>query len=89
MTRELDMLGRLRHNNIVRFFGPVTKESFHDPSTMKVQAVLELCCSDLGRVIGKVGRGLHEAEIAFLMMRQMVSAVHYLHARNIIHRLVD
>ena len=88
MKRELDMLGRLRHDNIVKFHGTATKKSKHDPSQKTVQAVLELCHSDLGRFLRKVGRGLNDPEIAFLM-RQVLSAVDYLHAEKIILRLDD
>jgi aurora kinase len=79
LRREVEIQSRLQHRNIARLLG-----YFHD--TKNVYLLLEfLGGGELYRVVSRAGGCVSEAQ-AKLFMRDVASAVAYMHARHVIHR---
>ena len=79
LRREVEIQHRLRHRNIVQLYG-----YFHD--TKNVFLILEyLNGGELFKVMQKTGGFLPES-LCKRCMRDVVSAVMYMHERNVIHR---
>ena len=78
LHREAKLLKRLRHPNIVRAYEVIETES-------KYYLIMELCSNgDLMRYVEQ-GGALSEKETR-KYIRQMVSAIDYLHQASILHR---
>lgn len=79
LRREVEIQHRLRHRNIVQLYG-----YFHDPKN--VFLILEfLNGGELFKVMQKAGGSLQES-LCKACMRDVISAVIYMHERNVIHR---
>lgn len=79
LPRELSILRAIRHPNIVRVF------EFIEVCNGKLYIVMEAASTDLLQLVQQLGKlpCIPEARDIFL---QVVSAVRYLHDRNLVHR---
>ena len=80
--REEDILGLLRHENIVMFYGRIDKPG--DKKNRTVWLAMELCHWSLGDLI-KRKRDLKWIPVSSLM-RQIAQALKYMHGKKIAHR---
>merc|ERR1712232_667524 len=82
-VKEAIMLTKLRHPNIVAFFGIW---ELQDPDQIRVFLVMELCeGGDLHSAVQSAENGLHDR---MKWVEQVASAFNYLHSRSppVIHR---
>jgi serine/threonine protein kinase len=78
ISREIDVLSHLNHPNIIKLY-----EFYQDPEN--VYLITELCTG--GELFDRIIKMKHFAEAkAAIVMRQLLSAVAYCHARKIVHR---
>ena len=78
--REISLLRRLRHRNIVALLDVVVGSRAD-----AVFLVFEYCEYDLARSIDSMERPFHVSEVKW-MMRELLQAVAYMHANLIMHR---
>ena len=76
LKREIEILKVLDHKNIINAY-----ESFSMPSVHRFLIVMELCTGG-----DMYARMPHTEQLVASVMRQVMSAVDYMHAKNIIHR---
>ncbi|XP_046561132.1 serine/threonine-protein kinase TBK1-like [Haliotis rubra] len=80
--REVVALQKLKHHNIIKFFGEE-----EEASTGLTLLVLELCQESLHNFLQEPSqsRGLGDSE-TLLLVEHLSSAVHYLHRKKYVHR---
>ena len=78
MRRELEMLNKIKHENIVEF-----KESFIHKKNLYL--VFEFVEKNLLELLQETPDGLNENKIKYIIY-QLIKAIKYLHSQNIIHR---
>ncbi len=78
MRRELEMLNKIKHENIVEF-----KESFIHKKNLYL--VFEFVEKNLLELLQETPDGLSENKIKYIIY-QLIKAIKYLHSQNIIHR---
>ncbi|XP_005440524.2 testis-specific serine/threonine-protein kinase 6 [Falco cherrug] len=79
LPRELSILRKIRHPNIVHTFDVI------EISNGKLYIVMEAAASDLLQLVQELGR-LPCVPKARDIFAQVVSAMRYLHSRNLVHR---
>ncbi|NXN40105.1 TSSK6 kinase, partial [Rhinoptilus africanus] len=79
LPRELSIMCKIRHPNIVRIF------EFIKVSSGKVYIVMEAAATDLQQLVQELGK-LPCVPRARDIFAQVVGAVRYLHNRNLVHR---
>ncbi|KAA8519642.1 hypothetical protein F0562_013913 [Nyssa sinensis] len=77
IKREIEILRRVRHPNIVQLFEVMATKS-------KIFFVMEYVKG--GELFGKVAKGRLKEEIARKYFQQLISAVGFCHARGVFHR---
>ncbi|KAL6603190.1 hypothetical protein ACP70R_043551 [Stipagrostis hirtigluma subsp. patula] len=78
MAREIRMLRRLDHPNVIKLEGVAT-------SRMHIYLVFDFMCSDLARLICRPDQRLTEPQIKSYM-QQLLSGLQHCHDRGILHR---
>lgn len=76
--REIDLLQRLKHPNIVAM-----KEIFREAG--KLHMVFEYCPQDMLAVLGRYPNGMSE-KLVKRYVKQMCRALKYVHTKHVIHR---
>ncbi|MBA0569666.1 hypothetical protein Golob_003382 [Gossypium lobatum] len=77
IKREISILRRVRHPNIVQLFEVMATKS-------KIYFVMEYVRG--GELFNKVAKGRLKEDVARKYFQQLISAVHFCHARGVYHR---
>ena len=77
IKREISILGRLRHPNIVRLYEVLACKT-------KIYFVMEFAKG--GELFAKVAKGRFSEELSRKYFQQLISAVGYCHSRGVYHR---
>lgn len=78
VAREVSLLARLDHPNLVRFV-----DAFETAEAVFIAT--ELCPHDLFSYVSRTSHGLSERE-ALLILKQLLAALEYMHERRVAHR---
>lgn len=79
---EIELLGKMDHHNVIKMLG------YHQENLRNGYILLELAQGDLRDILGKSDKGGEALAPALTQnyMRQIMSAISYIHSLNIMHR---
>lgn len=80
LQREIVLLKRLRHNNILRLY-----DVLHNKEKQKIYMVLEFCVCQLKEMLDSAYRKKFPLWQAHNYFRQLMDGVEYLHSQGVIH----
>lgn len=81
VQREIQMLGLLDHDNVMRLI-----EVFHNEEKGKIYMVLEHCCAVLKDMLEQSSCKKFPAWQAHFYFVQLVDGLQYLHSRRVVHK---
>ncbi|XP_005095046.1 serine/threonine-protein kinase STK11 [Aplysia californica] len=81
VQREIQLLKRLRHRNVIRLF-----EVMHNEEKEKMYMIMEYCASELQEMLESVPEKKFPIWQAHGYFRQLIDGLEYLHSNGIVHK---